>query len=861
MSSVVIPESGEAFTPDDVFVLLANTSVRLQRIDMANSLLIYADEAGEHTVTFQMNLLDERQRQQLGDFLSLLGLQLGDSFRNAYNPVAVILERVGGSLVDVADALVGLPATETLAEKLQRNTDYVYDLLRRAPNTIDPPFDTSHLSALLETEDRERKWKEAVESLVDAPNSHKKAVMRLLYGFFRESRTSEWRSKLQTLVLDKMRRRLLLNDEDADPSYLEYLYESPTLIGERIRFEDESERASEALLRWTARTLELDESLANYFDPSHRDYHVPYPDAQRITLPAHRTIYEYATTEDTGRIEVHHELYSTSYHYVAPHTTVDSSYLGHQLVDKLVFAQNVVVSVANLSIGMVGTALNTVVPFRQREFKGFLDIHSPPYLAILRFVVEGSLVDSPNPLYRALAESDDLEQIRTLAKEEAHAALLEHVSFVRLLDELSLSYSVYVPETTVEYTKTNVSRKYDGPALIEGRYLAVFSNRMLASDVETYLEYMGDLARRLMEKEEGFLAQFTQVLKTVEVSLEMLLSTVFTTGKVGLKWLTPLLSVPLLAASPFVLAVKYMVDTVLFNYASSKTFVWIALELLVLPLELLARTVASYGGILAESLHLLLESVRERVRIAWNDVAKEVVAYLVRLDKGAPTQENFLFRAHTWNGAPQYGGRTYHLDLEASTALILSHIYHGRYEAERDEHKAQLAAQLATLNEVLGEKRVEIKEFLSTNYEEVDSSEANEAYLGETIQLHATVRPSESNSLPWTPPPHEAFLRRYPYGTLALYPVRSELEKSVENHLPTGVELRPFEFVEAVHYVNVQMGSSTTAEYVRDIVFGPNEIQQYDSFVTESTNVSLRMPVTDLFVSEIVEAMENVLRL
>lgn len=857
MSSVVIPESTEAFTPDDVFVLLANTSVRLQRIDMANSLLVYADEAGEHTVTFQMNLLDERQRQQLGDFLSLLGLQLDDSFRNAYNPVAVVLERVGGSLVDVVDAVVGLPATETLAEKLQRNTDYVYDLLRRAPNTIDPPFDTSHLSALLETEDRERKWKEAVESLVDAPNSHKKAVMRLLYGFFRESRTSEWRSKLQTLVLEKMRRRLLDGENDK-PSYLEYLYESPTLIGERIRFEDESGRASEALLRWTARTLELDESLANYFDPSHRDYHVPYPDAQRITLPTHRTIYEYATTEDTGHIEVHHELYSTSYHYVAPHTTVDSSYLGHQLVDKLVFAQNVVVSVANLSIGMVGTALNTVVPFRQREFKGFLDIQSPPYLAILRFVVEGSLVDSPNPLYRALAESDDLEQIRTLAKEEAHAALLEHVSFVRLLDELSLSYSVYVPDTTIEYTKTNVSGKYDGPALIEGRYLAVFTNRMLASDVETYLEYMGDLSRRLMEKEEGFLAQFTQVLKTVEVSLEMLLSTAFTTGKVGLKWLTPLLSVPLLAASPFVLAVKYTVDTMLFNYASSKTLVWIALELLVLPLELLAGTVASYGGIIAESLRLLLASVRERVRIAWNDVAKEVVAYLVRLDEGAPTQENFLFRAHTWNGAPQYGARTYHLDIEASTALILSHIYHRRYEAERDEHKAQLATQLATLNEVLGEKREEIKEFLSTNYEEVESSEANETYLGETILLHAT---SEPELLPSSSPPHEAFLRRYPYGTLALYPVRSELEKSVENRLPTGVELRPFEFVEAVHYVNVQMGSSTTAEYVRDIVFGPNEIQRYDSFVTESTNVSLRMPVTDLFVSEIVEAMENVLRL
>ena len=934
VDSVVIPDSvvnlGEGATIPD--------GLRLKEIDKGGSMLMYVNDETDEVVTFRMNLLSDVEERQLDDFLSVVGADVGSAIDDAYNPISGVLGRIGESARDAVGLLIGFKSEETLADASQRECEYVTNLLRGA--TDQRPFvedaSQSAFREILRASDREERWRAAVAAA--GSNVDKRAIVKVLYDFFVSNRDAEWRETLRTTLLTKMRERLL---DDGDKSYLRFLRDSPELSAARAAFDARYDATMDHMMLDTIRAFALDAALSNYFDTAHPHHRVPYPNHQEVMRPTHRTVYDYATTEDTGHIGTTTELDSVTYRYVPPHMSVDSSRTGHQLLDKLAFAQGVFLSVTNLSKGFAGTALSTVLPLARREFKGFVDIESPEFANAVDFVANmpnglaqeglpqeglpgglpqeglpGGLPQEglppkglpeglppkglpqeslpprglpPNGLpqeglspsglpqeglpkgvptfadlnYQALAESSHFPHIQTLARTGTHLDLLDHPEFVRLFESVPLPHSVHISRNALV---REPEAKYEGPALIEGRHVALFADVPMESDVATYLRYMGELAAQLLEKEVGFLATFRQVLKTVELSVEMLLTSVFTGAKIGLKWLAPLLSVPLIAASPVMLLVKYFVDAAIWNYASPKTLLFIVLELLVLPLEVLGKTLVSYGHVGAEALRFALVGVRENVRVLWNDAAKEVVAHLVRLDPGAPDGSSFLFALHTINGVPQYGVRTYHLSLETSTALVLSQLYTMRYEQERERLQKELDAYLAAANAIFGEKMDDIKTYLSEGFD-LPVVGALEAYLGETVMVRASVQPQPNREplMGEAPeheaPAHEAFIAKYPYGVLALYPGRPELAESVRRALPEEVALRPSELTEAVHRLNVSLGSSKLAEHVREIVFDPNEVQRYDSFVTEGTNVSLRVPVTDLFVAEIVEAMEEALRL
>ena len=908
LNATKITENIEIKMAGDFYEQLAQMPLLLKNADPSAALLTYHSPEGSDVATFKMKLLSEKENKQLNDVIALMSGELGISIQNAYNPIRATASRLLEMTGDTANILVGTPQTISLAEVLQRRNNYIEWLLRYedADASQQLPFDVDQFLVSLPSTERLKSWKRRMRTINSQPKPIQYVILRSLYAFYESNRSTEWITTLRKHVISSMRERLL---DDGNISYVDYLYKSATLDNYKREFEEKYDTERDALLLYTIRLFDIeDEALVQYFDSSHENHRVNYPLVKDVIVPTYKTQYEIATTDDSdGEVYVADGLTQTEYIFKQPSLQNSSCGSGHQLVDKVNFASCAIWSILNLSRSLFIVPLTTFMTLKQKTFKGFLDITSPELANVLHFIKHTSkkkMALNPNVLYQKLANSEEYDEIKRIVKsinvtkssrskmhvpppmppgeelpmpmppggemppldnpiifngsESDITQLLKYDIFIQLLGDLNFVSFLSIPNKTKSYNDQTLQRatKYSGSPLIEGRYVAVLRDEPIESDVSSYITYMNELATRLLQKESGFLSTFIQLLKTIEVSVEMLLTTFFTTGKIGIKWLAPLLSIPLPAASPFILTAKYFTDIFIYNYASPKIITLIILELLVLPLELLAKTVASYGAILLDSCEILLVGLRGRIRMLWNDVAKEMLVFLVKFDGGHPTEDNFLFEKHSLNGIPYYGAMSYHLDLESSTQLVLSQFYSDRQKEEEIEMRTLLDTQLKSLKGILREKNAEIRKYLSTKYPNfsLEQTIKSETYMNKTLQLSSNIISEQTPQI--IRRPHEELIRRYPRGTLALFPFEQELVDAVVKSCKVPIENTDAK--QAIRDLNILMGSSSIIEDIQDIVFGPDELKRYDSSVTLDTNVSLRKPVSDLFISEIVDALERI---
>jgi hypothetical protein len=692
-----------------------------------------------------------------------------------------------------------------------------------------------------------------------------------MHNFQEANRQNELTDTLRTTILDKMRDRLL---DEGDAEYIDFLNEGDTVRTFREDFIMEYNAEFDALILFTINQFKINDApLKNYFDITHPDYRVDYPLVKNTIVPAFTSRCEIITTDDSmGSLYKRQTLEADEYTFVQPHFETKSALYGHQIEDKVAFTGCIATSIANLLTGLVAIPASTILTLNQKQFKGFVDVTSPAFNAILFFIKQTprqEVRSNSNSLYRDMANSDDYEPIKRLVdkiktSEEALlplesnkrfeaeiVKLLEFQVFANLVGDIGLPTNLTILKRQKNYG-SDERRKYEGSGFIDGRYIAVMCDNTLESDVTIYITYMQELITRLFKQETGFLSQIVQLLKTVEISIEILLTSFFTTGKIGIKWLSPLLSIPLIAGSPFVVLAKYFTDFFIYNYASPKTLGWLILEMLVLPLELITRAVFSYGEILFKTIEMVLVGLQGRIRVIWNDVAKEILVAFIELNEGHPTEDNFLIQKHSINGEPFFGDKFYHLDLRTSTHLVLCQIYSTGQALEEIEMRNKFNKQLQTINTIFREKHDEIRLHLTEKYPEFQTTKA-EAYLNQKLQFKAS---GDERIAPMVDAPHEVFIANYPRGTLALY---SNKEALIENILKQSlVSLENLDVLDGIEKVNILMGSTQDTENVKNIVFEPNTLQQFDASLSGDTNVSLREPVNSLFISEIVDSLNSV---